>query len=85
MKVNDSAITHQGAPSRRVAVSIVTALSASLLALSGVRAQTVFGTSMSFFVSSCIARSLSRERAIAIAVFMTGTPIMSNCRTTARP
>jgi len=47
MKVNDSAITHQGAPSRRVAVSIVTALSASLLALSGVRAQTAAPVSIS--------------------------------------
>ena len=52
---------------------------------SGVRAQTVVGTSMCFFVRSCIARSLSRERAIAIAVLSTGTPIMSNCRTTASP
>ena len=37
-----------------------------------------FGTSMSFFVRSCIARSLSRERAIAIALLSTGMPIMSN-------
>jgi len=44
----------------------------------GVRAQTVRGTSMFFLVSSCMARSLSRERAIAIAVLSTGTPIMSN-------
>ena len=52
---------------------------------SGVRAQTVFGTSMSFFVRSCIARSLSRERAIAMALLRTGIPIMSNWRTTASP
>ena len=52
---------------------------------SGERAHTVFGTSMSLRVRSCMLRSLSRERAIATAVFRTGMPIMSNWRTTASP
>jgi hypothetical protein len=47
--------------------------------------QTVMGMSRSLRVRSCIARSLSRERAMATAWLSTGTPIMSNWRTTARP